>query len=349
VENAISGKVYRPDAAPVAGAIVTLVPAAYNPFTDTNVVLARDTTDSQGRFSFETPEPGAYNLEAVSPSLEMKALVSGLKPDTLILSKPGTISLEKSRLQSPEIFIPGSEMRCSVDSGLFLWQSIPTGTFDLLYNGAPGALVAGLPIAADHDTRLPAEILVADRDAFLESSEPAHNMGARKYLRLKSGDQGIILLDFDLDSASLPDTATLWMAVSEFQMDFENYGYSASVYGFTAPWVEGSAYSLQDPDDGSTYLESGPGIPWKAGFPGTSLDPDSRIDVSFQGIRGGQRKHAFPVSGRILQGLQSGAYTAIALIETSNRYNNVDFSSTEGGHPPELHLYPPASIPSRGK
>ncbi len=349
VENAISGKVFRPDAVPVAGAVVTLVPSEYNPFTDTNLVLEKDTTDSQGRFSFAAPESGAYNLEANSANLGMNALVPGRQPDTLILSKPGTISLEKSGLLAPDLYIPGSQIRCTVDSGRVLWQAIPTGTFDVLYHGAPGALAAGLPVAADHDTRLPAEILVANRDAYLESSEPAQNTGARKYLRLKSGDQGIILLGFDLASAPATDTATLWLAVSEFQLDFENYAYSASVYGFVSPWVEGTAYTLQDPDDGSSYTESEPGIPWDPGFPATSLDPDSRIDVSFEGVRGGQKRHPFPISRRILEGLKSGAYTGIALIENSNRYNNVDFSSSEGSAPPELHLYPAAAIPAKRK
>lgn len=348
VENGISGIVYRPDATPVSGAVVALIPAAYNPFTDTNVVLARDTTDAQGRFAFATEPSEAYNLEAISTGLEMNALISSLNPDSVILSEPGTIRLERSRLPATDIYIPGSRFQASVDSEDFSWKSIPTGIFDLVFEGSQGALARNLPVGAKHHTRLPADIVFANRDAFLVSIEPTQNTGARKYLRLKSGGQGIILLDFDLDTASLLDTATLWMTVSEFQLNFEKYGYAASIYGFTAPWVEGTAYSLDDPDDGSTYSESAPGIPWNTGFPATSLDSASRLDVSFQGVKGGQKKHPFPVSGRILAGLKSGAYTAIAILENTAQYNNVDFSSSEGSHPPELHLYAPLTSPSSG-
>jgi hypothetical protein len=200
-------------------------------------------------------------------------------------------------------------------------------------------LAAGLPVGANHGTRLPARILAANRDVFLEATEPMQNTGARQYLRLKSGGQGIILLGFALDSSSQSDSATLWLTVSDFQLNFENYSYSASVYGFTSPWVEGTAYRLDDPDDGSSYAESRPGIPWKAGFPNSSLDAGSRSDVSFAGVKGGQRKHPFPIPTRILKGLETGEYTGIAIIENTAWFNNVDFSSTEGSHPPELHLY----------
>ncbi len=345
VENGISGIVYRPDASPVQGAIVTLIPAAYNPFKDTNVVLAKDTTDADGRFAFGAAPSDSYNLEAVSTRLKMNALISGLKPDSLILSEPGAIHLEKSKLQSTDIYIPGSDFRASVDSEEYSWESVPTGVFDLVYQASQGALATGLPIGSNHDTRLPAEIIFANRDAFLESTEPMQNTGGRRYLRLKSGDQGIMLLDFDLSDSSRLDSATLWMAVSEFQLNFEKYGYAASVYGFTAPWVEGTAYGIEDPDDGSSYSQSAPGIPWKTGFPETSLDPDSRLDVAFQGVKGGQQKHPFPVSARILNGLKSGTYTAIAIVENTTQFNNVDFSSTEGSHPPELHLHSPLRGP----
>jgi hypothetical protein len=122
-------------------------------------------------------------------------------------------------------------------------------------------------------------------------------------------------------------------------MDFINYSYKASVYGFTTTWEEGTGYFIGDTDDGSTYLKSKPGISWPAGFPNTSIDISSRLDVSFQGIRGQQSEHAFPISGEILQGLKNGTYTAIAIIETGAEYNNVDFSSSQGHQGPELHLF----------
>jgi hypothetical protein len=50
-------------------------------------------------------------------------------------------------------------------------------------------------------------------------------------------------------------------------------------------------------------------------------------------------KHPFPVSGDILRGLKAGVYTGIAIVENSDRYNNADFSSSEGYRPPELHLF----------
>lgn len=342
VENGISGVVYHPDASPAQGAIVTLVPAAYNPFEDAHALLARDTADADGRFAFRAAPSDSYNLEAVSANLEMNALISGADPDSLILSRPGTIHLEKSRLLSPDIFIPGSRFHATVDSDGFLWKSVPTGVFDLVYRESRIALAAGLPVGANHGTRLPARIIAANRDLFLEATEPMQNTGARQYLRLKSGGQGIILLGFDLGASSLSDTATLWMTVSDFQLNFENYSYSASVYGFTSPWVEGTAYRLEDPDDGSSYSESRPGIPWKAGFPNTSLDAGSRSDVSFAGVKGGQRKHPFPIPFRILNGLKTGEFTGIAIVENTSWFNNVDFSSSEGSHPPELHLYDPS-------
>lgn len=350
VENGLSGRVYTPDSIPVGGAIVARVPKAYNPFQDTLVLLAKDTTDADGRFAFGagTAPSDSYNLEVVSASLGMHALLSSLSPDSVILSAPGSLHLEKSRLAATDLYIPGSTLRASVDSEVFAWRSLPTGSFDVLYRGSQGILASDLPIGAHHTTRLPAQILATSRDTYVESSEPGVNTGARQYLRLKSGDQGILLVDFDLDSSSRADTGTLWMTVSDYQMNFEDYSYAASVYGFTAPWVEGTAYRVEDPDDGSTYLESEPGIPWKAGFPATSLDPGSRLDVSFTGVKGGQRKHPFPVSGRILDGLKSGAYTAIAILENTERYNNVDFSSSEGSQPPELHLHAPLLNPVSG-
>jgi hypothetical protein len=346
VENGIAGIVYLPDASPAKGAIVAMIPVAYNPFKDSALVLAKDTTDADGRFAFRGARSDSYNLEAVSANLKMNALISSEDPDSVILSEPGAINLEKSALRSADIYIPGSDFRISVDSEDFTWKSVPTGVFDLAYKDSPGAVATGLPVGANHESRLPAEIIVANRDAYLESTEPMQNTGGRQYLRLKSGGQGIILLDFDLGPVALLDTATLWLTVSEFQFNFEDYSYSASVYGFTSDWVEGTAYGIEDPDDGSSYSESQPGLPWKTGFPNTSLDPDSRLDVSFAGVKGGQRKHPFPISAKILNGLKNGTYTGIAIVENTDRFNNVDFSASEGSHPPELHLYAPRSQPS---
>jgi hypothetical protein len=341
VENGIAGVVFQPNAAKVSGAVVTLIPTDYNPFTDTNLILLTDTTDASGRFAFNTAPSDSYNLEVASNTSDLMALVSSLHSDTLILSEAGSITLEKSKLQSAEVYIPGSKLKSSVDSEKFVWKSLPSGVFDLYYRKSQATLANKLPVVGNHNTSLPAQIFWADSDTYLESAEPTTNWGGKLFLRLKSQNQGIILLHFDLRSASASklDTATLWLTISEFLPDFVNYSYQASVYGFTSPWVEGQGMYPKDTVSGSTFAESKPGTAWPIGFPTSALDFSSRLDVSFQGIRGVQQKHPVPISGKILQGLQNGTYTAIVLIENTQQYNNVDFSSSEGSHPPELHVF----------
>jgi hypothetical protein len=335
VENGLSGIVYSSDAARVSGAVVTLYPSDFNPFTDSDVVLDRDTTDEKGRYSFATRPTRPYHIDARLKERNLSALVLHPKADTLILSESGSITLDVEGATT-EFFIPGTSIRSAPGSSVL--SAIPAGIFTVL-SRSRDTLALDIPVSARHSTGVPSRIIKASRDTYLESSEPDQNVGARQYLRLKSGDQGILLVHFDLDSVATLDSATLWMAVSEFQRDFIDYSYDASLFGFTAPWVEGTGYDKADIDNGSTYRESEPGIPWPAGFPGASIDSASRIDVSFRGVRGEQIKHPFPVSGAILRGLKSGAYTAIAIVENSNRYNNADFSSAEGYMPPELYLY----------
>lgn len=336
VENGLSGVVYLPDASTVPGAVVTLYPAGYDPYSDSESVLLRDTTDGSGRYSFSSPPVKPYNIEARLASRKMSALASHPSADTLILSESGSITLKVPGGTATDVFIPGTGIRAA--AGATVLPSIPAGIFTVL-SRARDTLALGIPVSANHTTRFPSLIVPAESDTYLESIEPAENFGAKQYLRLKSGEQGFLLLQFNLEAVTSLDSATLWLAVSQFQRDFVAYSYDASLYGFTAPWVEGTAYDKPDPDNGSTFLESGPGIPWPAGSPGASLDTSTRIDVSFRGVRGEQIKHPFPVSGAILRGLKEGLYTAIAIVENSERYNNVDFSSSEGYLSPELYLY----------
>jgi hypothetical protein len=336
VENGISGVVYLPDASVVKGAVVTLYPRDYNPFTDNESDLLQDTTDEVGRYKFIAPPSDPYNIEARFAARTLSALTTNRFADTLILSQTGSITLEGKEEIFSEVYIPGTSIRTT--SGSTELSSVPSGIFSVL-NRTQDTLATAIPVSTNHNTLLPNQILFADLDTYLESTEPNQNSGAKQFLRLKSGDQGLLLLHFNLDTLTSSDSATLWLTVSEFQRDFVNYSYKASVYGFTSSWEEGTGYHKDDVDDGSTYLQSAPGIPWDAGFPGTSLDSSSRIDVSFHGVRGEQIKHPFPISGKILRGLRDGTYTAIALVENSMDYNNSDFSSREGYYPPELFLY----------
>lgn len=338
VENGFgpSGVVYLPDASKVRGAVITLYPAGYNPFTDSEADLPRDTTDGEGRYSFRSPPAGPFNLEARLASGNLSALAANPTTGTLILSAPGTIALGFPASGGMEAYLPGTGIRGF--PGATVLPSVPAGIYTVL-SGTGDTLARGISVSSGHSTLLPSLRIRAGGDTYLESSEPDQNSGAKQFLRLKSGEQGILLLHFDLDSAAFLDSATLWLAVSEFQRDFVDYGYAASLYGFTAPWVEGTGYDKSDPDNGSTYLESAPGIPWPKGTPGASLDSASRIDAAFEGVRGEQVKHPFPVSGKILRGLKDGTYTAIAIVENSDRFNNADFSSSEGYSPPELYLY----------
>jgi hypothetical protein len=335
VENGLSGVVFSSDAARVSGAVVTLYPEDFNPLTDSEKKLERDITDEKGRYSFSSFPSKPYHVVARTAAGDLSALARHTHADTLILSKSGSVTLD-ARGIAGDVFIPGTGIRTFTGSSVL--PSVPAGIFTILSRSSE-TLVSGIPVSSNHATRIPTQILVPSRDTYLESSEPDQNSGARQYLRLKSGGQGMVLLHFTLDSVSSLDSATLWLAVSEFQRDFIDYSYDASLYGFTAPWVEGTGYRKEDNDNGSTYLESQPGIPWPKGSAVGSLDSATRIDISFRGVRGVQIKHPFPVSSAILQGIQNGAYTGIAIVENSQRFLNVDFSSAEGYMPPALYLF----------
>jgi hypothetical protein len=89
------GKVVTPNALPVAGTLVTLVPGGYNPFV---AVPGRkvhvDTTDANGMYRFDSLPQGTYTIEFVAESQKSSFMLSGI-----VVGEHDSIAVPPSTLQ----------------------------------------------------------------------------------------------------------------------------------------------------------------------------------------------------------------------------------------------------------
>jgi len=151
-ENArVSGSIVDPTGIPVAYAIVQLIPASYNPVTDSpSAYIKTDTTDSAGHYLFDSITTGSYNISAVQPSTGKRlltntiAVVSGsVNLDADTLHKTGTVKITISdtvKDAQSYVYIPGttisiSENAATYDSGTvtITIDSVPAGTIPAIY------------------------------------------------------------------------------------------------------------------------------------------------------------------------------------------------------------------------
>jgi len=179
--------------------------------------------------------------------------------------------------------------------------------------------------------------VIADNE--LDVTAPDAARGARSSMRLKSGNQGILILDFDLASltATTIDSGKIILKTATGTTT-TNYSYSASIMGITAQWQEST----------STYNNTQTGTNWPGNNPNNSFSSSGVQTTTFSGTRGDAASHVFPVSGDVVVGLKNGVYHGIVIKETGSSYNNVDFYTKEqsGGYGAILEVYTSEFLPS---
>ncbi|HUI91788.1 MAG TPA: DUF2341 domain-containing protein [Chitinivibrionales bacterium] len=142
-ENAkVKGAIIDTAGAPAAGAHVLLIPAGFNPATDTaEKKITRDTTDAGGSYSFASVAPGTYNIMANNPVFGTSLLITGIeckKKDTVTVStgtlKPsGTVVVAlgtPAGASGAAVYIPGTTCLKSVPASAtsVVLDSVPPGS-----------------------------------------------------------------------------------------------------------------------------------------------------------------------------------------------------------------------------
>jgi hypothetical protein len=154
-ENAqLSGVIVDTSGFPAANTIVYLIPAAYNPVTDSlsNCVMT-DTTDTAGSYLFDSITAGSYNILAVQPYIGKRLLVNDIKvgsdslysdslfrnADTLRSTGTLTITIPDTVINTQSyVYIPGTTLvghSASSDNGTITItiDSVPTTTIPAVY------------------------------------------------------------------------------------------------------------------------------------------------------------------------------------------------------------------------
>jgi len=153
--NSLTGIIANVNGVPTASTVVYLIPSDYNPSQMELSSLSSDTTEENGKFSFDSIDAGIYNLIARNIATSTNLIVMNidfLQNDTSIvlppknLSKPCTITADFSlsgNLDSGYIYIPGTDVYAPVNgSTTVLLQDVPSGEFgELLYKNASGKSV----------------------------------------------------------------------------------------------------------------------------------------------------------------------------------------------------------------
>jgi hypothetical protein len=150
----IEGRLVANDGTPASDAIVTLVPADYNPVTMPRSDVMAVTANEAGEFVFSSVQNDRYNILANQPSSGLRALIRNvvlldkdvtLRPDTLRV--PGAIRIYLADTIDPSfryIFIQGTAISAFVNkqSSVQL-DSVPSGTMYSVLSGVtnnPAAL-----------------------------------------------------------------------------------------------------------------------------------------------------------------------------------------------------------------
>ena len=150
-ENAhVTGIIVDSTGAPAPYAIVQLIPALYNPMTDSlSDNIKTDTTDIAGHYSFDSISAGKYNIAAVHHSSGMRSLNQTLtvtsniiydhidtlqKTGTLRITLPDTVKDVKSY-----VYIPGTTIAVSANSA-----TSENGTLILTVDSVPAAVIQNI-------------------------------------------------------------------------------------------------------------------------------------------------------------------------------------------------------------
>ena len=152
-------------------------------------------------------------------------------------------------------------------------------------------------------------------DTYLECNDPAPK-GSAIYLKLKSGNQGVILLKFDMSGlAFTPDSAIIFMRPSLYADTFYYYAYARTI---AADWDETTKG-------------------WTGSVCGISLDSALgalAYQVKATGlVRGApvqSQEYAFGIGRDIIRSYAAGTSYGIALIDLSGSARNNVFASREG-------------------
>ena len=165
----VTGHVVDSAGKPEKDAVVEMIPAAYNPVKDSGRGTVADTTDEQGRYSFDSIATGIYNIQAFG-SLDGKRLLVtdlpvagdsfGNRIDTLLI--PGSVQVMLPDDFDPAkgyVYVLGTTiMAFSADAvdGRITLDSIAAGTLPAMYydefNGAkrPSRLNFGVQVASEN-------------------------------------------------------------------------------------------------------------------------------------------------------------------------------------------------------
>jgi len=149
----ITGSILDKNGQPAPGTQVTLLPADYNPRTDT-ARLCRDTTDSQGVYGFDHISTGLYTVHALHLSQRTSALITGVfidKDTTLVhpetLNQPGAVKVflpDTVDTAAKYVYIKGTTISKSLYGGTLYTG----GLYAIDIDSAPAALLPPLVLAS---------------------------------------------------------------------------------------------------------------------------------------------------------------------------------------------------------
>jgi hypothetical protein len=162
----VYGTVVHANGDPASNTQVRLIPAAYNPVTDTVLPAAlTDTTDSNGVYSFRLSKKGTYAIQAVNIAQRTRAAVTGIsvqqdsnRVSGATLSAPGAIrAMLPAGIDALNgyLYIPGTAIFTFLngnDSSTIL-DSLPAGTSTVLSyamtnSGVQRVLRYGIPVTS---------------------------------------------------------------------------------------------------------------------------------------------------------------------------------------------------------
>jgi hypothetical protein len=145
----VTGSIRKSDGTPAPATIVTLIPAGYNPATDTlQPHLLTDTTNSDGLYQVRTPTKGRYNIQAIDLVSRSRLLLYGIDCEDSAVNAPiGTLSLPGSigvflpdsiDAVSGYCYIPGTSLFVTLETktNFVFIDSVPVGIIPSILYGS---------------------------------------------------------------------------------------------------------------------------------------------------------------------------------------------------------------------
>jgi hypothetical protein len=137
----VIGMVQSENGQPAPGTQVTLRTSDYDPHRDTALPQI-DTTDSAGRYEFDSLAVGVYTIQAVGIGSRTRALVNYVMVDTSLtrasaatLGKPGELRVVVAGCTTATcyVYVPGTSMYAEVRDGVGVLDSVPAGFIPAVY------------------------------------------------------------------------------------------------------------------------------------------------------------------------------------------------------------------------